>query len=103
MKRLLERAHGEMSQLKSAYEKKLAEQAALLADELRRLENQAVRLDEALAQSRPAPDTLVADVGVRQAPEMDSKQTERARVMTPAQLVELRKRMQDKLTALKQS
>jgi len=59
MERLLDRARGEMSQLKSAYAKKLGEQAALVANERRRLQNQAVRLDEALAQSRPAAEPMV--------------------------------------------
>ena len=59
MERLLDRARGEMSQLKSAYAKKLGEQAALVANERRRLQNQVVTLDEALAQSRPAAEPLV--------------------------------------------
>ncbi|MEM7403966.1 MAG: cyclic nucleotide-binding domain-containing protein [Pseudomonadota bacterium] len=97
----------QLAALKADYERKLAEQAALLAEERRRLENQTVRLNEALTATehafQPGGAKLVEDAPavVVQAPVQLPDQNERARVMSPAQLAELRKSMQSKMESLK--
>lgn len=103
---LRSRAEYQLEALKATYERKLAEQAALLADERRRLENQSLRLKEALAAKAPPPPPtapVMEEFAVRRPPAHAADTGDRGRVMSPARLAEIRKRMAAKMEAAKKS
>lgn len=100
------RAEYQLEALKATYERKLAEQAALLADERRRLENQSLRLKEALAAKAPPPPPTapaMEEFAVRRPPAHAADTGDRGRVMSPARLAEIRQRMAAKMEAAKNS
>jgi CRP-like cAMP-binding protein len=104
LRSLQEQAQREVASVTATSERRLAEQSALLADERRQLENQTVRLNEALAAAAPRIQPKVAPKpapAIRQAPAALPEQRERQRVMSPKQLTELRKRMAEKMAAAK--
>lgn len=98
--RALQHAH-ETASVKATYERRLAEQAAILADEKRQLESQTVRLKDALASQQAERTATPAPPIVRKASPEWNEQSDRQRVMSPKQLAELRKRITAKITAAK--